>query len=283
MRHSCHHHRCHSSSKSGVFLTTETSSALRESTLAPYSLDFEVDRCHPSQRGTCGHQDRDSRTPTHEDEQGGAQRSWKEILDAPNTMRSSAGSTTQHQSPGTEQASSSPHFFSPSVREDKRYHPPSLCIQMNDQDCPKVQNEYVLPQVASSQTPRLDSYLRTEIPPATKAVDKELSTIQTHVLNTLTSLSAILKGQDTPDDTSEQGTTPTSRGRFKLRRSITLPEFARKFKQLVDQMKAMRLTLSTLKPFFRLAPQQLERYTQIVKKRRSLGGRRKSFQKNSWK
>ena len=71
----------------------------------------------------------------------------------------------------------------------------------------KVRNVYSLPKVAASRAPQLDSYLKTEIPPATKAVDKELATIQSHVLEALTPLSAILETkQDLPKETASAAT-----------------------------------------------------------------------------
>ena len=151
----------------------------------------------------------------------------------------------------------------------------------------KVRNVYSLPKVTASRTPQLDSYLKTEIPPATKAVDKELATIQSHVLDALAPLSAILETkQDVPKETVSAVTDAVkllgnaSARISHLRRTKVIsqmnkallplveedsnfgeaspslfgPEFAQKSKQHVDQVKAMRSTLGTSKPFFRPGP-----------------------------
>ena len=48
--------------------------------------------------------------------------------------------------------------------------------------------------MAASRTPQLDSFLKSEVSPATKTTDKELASIQTYVLDALAPLSAILPG-----------------------------------------------------------------------------------------
>ena len=151
----------------------------------------------------------------------------------------------------------------------------------------KVRNVYSLPKVTASRTPQLDSYLKTEIPPATKAVDKELATIQSHALDALAPLSAIRETkQDVPKETVSAATGAVkllgnaSARISHLRRTKVIsqmnkallplveedsnfgeaspslfgPEFAQKSKQHVDQVKAMRSTLGTSKPFFRPGP-----------------------------
>jgi len=80
-------------------------------------------------------------------------------------------------------------------------------FRLDYQDRLKVHNAYTLPKVAASQTPTLDSYIRNEIPATTKAVDKELSTIQMHILDALAPLSAILEGQDDTPDPMKVATT----------------------------------------------------------------------------
>ena len=64
-------------------------------------------------------------------------------------------------------------------------------IRLEYGDQLKIRNTYTLLHVVASQTPRLNSFLKPEISPATKAAEKELASIQTHVLDALTPLSAI--------------------------------------------------------------------------------------------
>ena len=68
-------------------------------------------------------------------------------------------------------------------------------IKLEYANCLKIRNAYSLPQVAASQTLQLDDYLKPEIPSASKATNKELASIQTHVLDALALLSAILEAQ----------------------------------------------------------------------------------------
>jgi len=75
-------------------------------------------------------------------------------------------------------------------------------IRLEYADCLKIRNAYSLPQASASQTPQLDNYLKPEIPPASKAINKELASIQTHVLDALAPLSAIVEAwEDTPEQT----------------------------------------------------------------------------------
>jgi len=123
-----------------------------------------------------------------------------------------------------------------------------------------------------SQTPQLDNYLKPEIPPASKATDKELALIQTHMLDALAPLSAIVEAQeDTPEQTicavtaaiKQLGNASARISHLQHTKIITqmnkalLPlvevdstfgevspslfglEFAQKSKNLVDQVKAM--------------------------------------------
>ena len=138
-------------------------------------------------------------------------------------------------------------------------------------------------EVDASRTPTLDSYIRNEIPATTKAVDKELSTIQMHILDALAPLSAILEGQDDTPDPVKAATTDAVKllgnasariSHLRQTKIITQmnkallplveedsnfgevapslfgPEFAQKSKELVDQVKAMRSTINAPKPFF---------------------------------
>lgn len=147
----------------------------------------------------------------------------------------------------------------------------------------KIRNSYSLPQVAASRAPQLDNYLKLEIPPAAKVTDKELVSIQTHVLDTLAPLSTIMESQE---GTSEQtfaavaaaikllGNASAHISHLRWTKVITQmnkallplveedsnfedvspslfgPEFAQKSKELVDRVKAMRSTITTPKQFF---------------------------------
>jgi len=151
----------------------------------------------------------------------------------------------------------------------------------------KARNTYSLPKVAASRTPQLDNFIKMEIQPATKAADKELAVIQSHVLDALAPLSAILETKDdVPEETMKVATDAikllgnASARISHLRRTKVItqvnktllplveddsnfvevspslfgPEFAQKSKDLVDQVKAMRSTLNAPSRFFDQAP-----------------------------
>ena len=76
----------------------------------------------------------------------------------------------------------------------------TLTLSLECADHLKVRIAYSLPKVATSRILQLDSYFKTEIPAVTKATDKELATVQSHVLDALAPLSAILKTkEDVPE------------------------------------------------------------------------------------
>lgn len=60
---------------------------------------------------------------------------------------------------------------------------------------------HALPQVTTFQTPWLDNFLKPEISPATKATNKELTSIQTHVLDALAPLTANIEQESTSEQT----------------------------------------------------------------------------------
>ena len=144
-----------------------------------------------------------------------------------------------------------------------------------------------MPTLSLKWQHQLDSYLKSEIIPATKAVDKKLATIQSHVLDAHSPLSAILETKaDVPEETVTAATDAiklmgnANAQISHLRRTKVIsqmnkallplvdedstfrevspslfgPEFAQKSKQLVDQVKAMRSPLDTFKLFFNQAP-----------------------------
>ncbi len=57
----------------------------------------------------------------------------------------------------------------------------------------KIRSGFHLPKVPATRTPRLDQFLRTEIPQATRSLDKDLSKLQTFVLDALAPLTALLE------------------------------------------------------------------------------------------
>ena len=139
----------------------------------------------------------------------------------------------------------------------------------------KSRNNCALPKVPATKTPSLDGYLKSELSRATKAADKELATIQTYVLDALSPLIAIIEVDTKGENiTNTQGVNAVkaaielignanariSHLRMKIISQMNkslLPlteddgnftdapptlfglEFARKSKELVDQMKAM--------------------------------------------
>ena len=156
-------------------------------------------------------------------------------------------------------------------------------VRLEHANCLKMRNTYSLPQVAASRTPQLDNYFKPEIPGAAKTTDKKLAVIQTHVLDALAPLSTII---ETQEGISEQtlaaaataikllGNTNARISHLRRTKVITQinkallplveedsnfedvspslfePEFAQKSKELVDQVKAMRSTITTPKQFF---------------------------------
>ena len=158
--------------------------------------------------------------------------------------------------------------------------------------------------MAASRTPQLDNYLKPEVSSAAEATNKELASIQTHVLDALAPLSAIMEAQE---GSSEQTLTAVMAaikllGNASARIShlrhtkITTqmnkallplveedsnfkevspspfgPEFAQKSKKLVDQVKAMQSTIAAPKQFFQpgLPPTAAGLHSQTTRARRS--------------
>ena len=65
----------------------------------------------------------------------------------------------------------------------------------------RTRSAFNLPRVPATRTPRLDQFLRSEIPQPVKSLDKELSRLQSFVLDALAPLTALV-------ETSEQEVTP---------------------------------------------------------------------------
>ena len=156
----------------------------------------------------------------------------------------------------------------------------------------QTRGKYPLPKVVVTKTPHLDSYLRTELSSATKSDDKELAKIQTFMLDALAPLTSILEADsekasyDEVIDATKAAVALIGNANAKishLRRQKVISqvnkalmpivdddsnfqdsapalfgtEFAKKSKDLVDQVKAMRVPLTSRreqKPFFRGGP-----------------------------
>ena len=156
----------------------------------------------------------------------------------------------------------------------------------------QTRNAFPLPQVVATRTPQLDSFIKLEVSQPVKTSDKEWARIQTFVLDALAPLTSLLetdsKGETiTHDQALEAAVTAVqllgnasaqiTHGRrtkvlthlnksllplleeddnFKdVAPSLFGPEFARKSKELIDQVKAIRSTTQKDgKSFFRQGP-----------------------------
>ena len=288
-RHSRRHHRRHSDSSS----RSRSRSNHREDSLSrrgSSSSRRERSRSRSTsspRRGSRGRHDRGSGSPAGVDEPSLKNRRWHDIPDTPQydeTLEWEFNSDIEVTEPERRQA---PPTNVASVSEEMATLITEACtVRLENPDRLKIRNTYSLPKVTASRTPQLDNYLKTEVQSTTRAVDKELATIQSHILDALAPLSAILESQDVPEETASATVAAikllgnTSARISHLRRSKVIsqinkallplveedsnfgevspslfgPEFAQKSKQLVDQVKAMRSTLATPKPFFRPGP-----------------------------
>ena len=75
----------------------------------------------------------------------------------------------------------------------------------NDQRL-KIRNNYPLPRVPATRTPQMDSYLKPEVPTSVKSLDKELAKVQSFVLDTLAPLSALVETTKKEEVTIEEVT-----------------------------------------------------------------------------
>ena len=57
----------------------------------------------------------------------------------------------------------------------------------------KTRSAFSLPKVPATRTPRLDQFLKPEVTPQAKSLDKDLSKIQTFVLDALAPLTALME------------------------------------------------------------------------------------------
>ena len=156
----------------------------------------------------------------------------------------------------------------------------------------QTRNAFPLPQVVATRTPQLDNFIKLEVSQPIKTLDKEWARIQTFVLDALAPLTSLLetnsKGETiTHDQALEAAVTAvqllgnasaqiTHGQRTKVLThlnksllplleeddnfkdvapSLFGPEFARKSKELIDQVKAIRSTTQKDgKSFFRQGP-----------------------------
>ena len=149
----------------------------------------------PPRGRTRDHHDRcsESSPRTREDNSSSrAQRFWDDIPDLPNYDEE-----VNWGDDSTAAGCSIPPTSVAIVSEEMGTVIKNACtVRLEHADCLKIRNAYSLPQVTASRTPQLDSYLKPEISPAAKTTDKELATIQTHVLDALAPLSAIIEAQE---------------------------------------------------------------------------------------
>lgn len=148
---------------------------------------------------------------------------------------------------------------------------------------------YPLPRVPATRTPQLDAVMKSETSSGVKAADKELAKIQTFMLDALAPLTSLLEEEKQPEQVAEAvkaavkliGNANASMShlrRVKVTKHINealMPivqeegnfkeappqlfgsDFAKKAKDHVDQMKAMRASLpkkGRKEQFFRSAP-----------------------------
>ena len=141
----------------------------------------------------------------------------------------------------------------------------------------RVRSNFKLPKVPATRTPRLDHFIRAEAPQATKSLDRDLARIQSFVLDALAPLTALAeRGDATTKEELRLATTSAiqllgnaSARISRLRREKVVqavnksllpmvkedapyvdaspdlfgPEFAKKSKDFIDQVKALRSSL----------------------------------------
>ena len=158
----------------------------------------------------------------------------------------------------------------------------------------RSRGRYPLPKVATTKSPNLDPFMRSEVSSNTKADDRELAKIQSFVLDSLAPLTALLEQGEvmSPGEVKDAASTAVQlignanarMSRLRREKIITsmnrtlLPlvkddenfmeaaphlfggNFARQSKEFLDQVKALRSTLPSKtkepskKPFFRGGP-----------------------------
>ena len=166
----------------------------------------------------------------------------------------------------------------------------------------KTRSRFPLPKVAATKTPQLDAFMKTEISSSTKALDKDLAKVQTFVLDSLAPLTAVVECDNQGGSLSHQEVMIAVKTAIQLignanakishlrREKVTsslnkglLPlvneeehfnkaapqlfgqDFARKSKEFIDQVKAMRSTIvrpDQRQPFFRSGPPTRGGYNQ---------------------
>ena len=158
----------------------------------------------------------------------------------------------------------------------------------------KSRNTYSLPKVEATKTPKLDGFMRPEISSQAKTFDCQIQRLQSFVLDAVAPLTSIVEANAKGETVSHKqavntataaielvGNASTQMSHFRRTRIITGmnktllplldedknfkeaapflfgPEFAQKFKDLIDQVKAMRSSVRDPKPsaqFFRTFP-----------------------------
>lgn len=141
-----------------------------------------------------------------------------------------------------------------------------------------------VPKVPSTKTPKLDEFLKSELSASCKSLDKDLTRVQHHILDALAPLTAIIEASEKDERISLEDVLKTVKSACRLignanckmsqlrREKAVLdfnksllpvvretdfksaspnlfgPEFARQSKEYVEQVRAMRSSLSKPKP-----------------------------------
>ena len=158
-----------------------------------------------------------------------------------------------------------------------------------------LRDPYPLPKVPATRTPQLDAIMKPEASPTTKAVDKQLAKVQTLMLDTLAPLTSVVESHNRGNTLEQKevlqavkvaislvGNANATMSHLRRERVVCdlnkslLPivgddsnfqeaapllfgtEFSKKGKEMVDQVKALRSTISKKQerkpPFFRGGP-----------------------------
>ena len=223
-----------------------------------------------------------SRSPIH------VPRSWADIMsDLDDQEQESISQTTTGKLVAVSESTATTldKYFSKSLKNSEQ-------LQLRD--------KYGLPKVPSTKTPQMEPFLKEEVNPAAKTADKELARIHTYLLDAVAPLTAIMDRKVTESDhlhpevltaihsacqlvgnasaklanlRREKVMTSLNKGLLPLVKDeqnfteaapgLFGAEFAEKCKKHVEQVKAMRFSLSkgdragssdNKRPFFRQGP-----------------------------
>ena len=69
----------------------------------------------------------------------------------------------------------------------------TVCIQSMSNELRRTQSTFRFPKVAATRTPKVDQVIKSLVPQLTKMTDKELSRLQTFVLDSMAPLAALME------------------------------------------------------------------------------------------